>query len=50
MNINGAGCSSTVFPVEGVQYSRVCGKIIGFQMLFMVVKQQLILIMLMVLV
>ena len=31
MNINGAGCSSTVFPVEGVQYSRVCGKIIGYQ-------------------
>ena len=25
------GCSSTVFPVEGVQYSRVCGKIIGYQ-------------------
>ena len=31
MNINGAGCSSTVFPLEGVQYSRVCGKIIGYQ-------------------
>ena len=31
MNINGGGCSSTVFPVEGVQYSRVCGKIIGYQ-------------------
>ena len=31
MNINGAGCSSTVFPVEGVQYSRVCGKTIGYQ-------------------
>ena len=25
------GCSSTVFPVQGVQYSRVCGKIIGYQ-------------------
>ena len=25
------GCSSVVFPVEGVQYSRVCGKIIGYQ-------------------
>ena len=25
------GCSSTVFPVCGVQYSRVCGKIIGYQ-------------------
>ena len=31
MNIDGPGCSSTVFPVQGVQYSRVCGKIIGFQ-------------------
>ena len=31
MNINGHGCSSTVFPVEGVQYSQVCGKIIGYQ-------------------
>ena len=28
---NGAGCSSVVFPVQGVQYSRVCGKIIGYQ-------------------
>ena len=31
MNIDGPGCSSTVFPVQGVQYSRVCGKIIGYQ-------------------
>ena len=31
-NIDGAGCSSFVFPVQGVQYSRVCGKIIGYQM------------------
>ena len=31
MNIDTAGCSSAVFPVEGVQYSRVCGKIIGYQ-------------------
>ena len=31
-NIDGAGCSSVVFPVQGVQYSRVCGKIIGYQM------------------
>ena len=31
MNINGGGCSSAVLPVEGVQYSRVCGKIIGYQ-------------------
>ena len=25
------GCSSAVFPVEGVQYSKICGKIIGYQ-------------------
>ena len=31
MNIDGGGCSSAVLPVEGVQYSRVCGKIIGYQ-------------------
>ena len=31
MDINGGGCSSAVLPVEGVQYSRVCGKIIGYQ-------------------
>ena len=31
MNIDGAGCSSALLPVEGVQYSRVCGKIIGYQ-------------------
>ena len=31
MNIDGAGCSSAILPVEGVQYSRVCGKIIGYQ-------------------
>ena len=30
-NIDGAGCSSAVFPAQGVQYSRVCGKIIGYQ-------------------
>ena len=30
-NIDGAGCSSVFFPVLGVQYSRVCGKIIGYQ-------------------
>ena len=30
MNSN-PGCSSTVFPVHGVQYTRVCGKIIGYQ-------------------
>ena len=26
-----AGCSSAMFPVQGIQYSRVCGKIIGYQ-------------------
>ena len=31
MNTDDPGCSSTVFPVQGVQYSRVCGKIIGYQ-------------------
>ena len=31
MNINGAGCSSTYLNVHGVEYSRVCGKIIGYQ-------------------
>ena len=30
-NIHGPGCSSAVLPVQGVQYSRVCGKIIGYQ-------------------
>ena len=27
----GPACSSAVLPVQGVQYSRVCGKIIGYQ-------------------
>ena len=31
MNIAGGGCSSASFSVQGVQYSRVCGKIIGYQ-------------------
>ena len=30
-NIYCGGCSSVVFPVQGVEYSRVCGKIIGYQ-------------------
>ena len=55
MNTDSPGCSSTVLQVQGVQYSRVCGKIIGYhrrlQMLFalttVVVRQQLIPIMLM---
>ena len=31
MTINSTGCSSAVLPAQGVQYSRVCGKIIGYQ-------------------
>ena len=31
MNIDNGGCSSAILPVGGVQYSRVCGKIIGYQ-------------------
>ena len=28
---DGPGCSSAIFPVHGIQYSKVCGKIIGYQ-------------------
>ena len=31
MNIGGGGCSSTSFSVQDVQYTHVCGKIIGYQ-------------------
>jgi hypothetical protein len=31
LNINGGGCSSAYLDVQGVEYSRVCGKIIGYQ-------------------
>ena len=31
MNTNGGGCSSAYLNVHGVNYSRVCGKIIGYQ-------------------
>ena len=31
MNINGPGCSSAYFDVHGVEYSQVCGNIIGYQ-------------------
>ena len=31
INTNGAGCSSAYLNVHGVNYSRVCGKIIGYQ-------------------
>ena len=30
-NIDGPGCSSAFIPVQGVEYSKVCGKIIGYQ-------------------
>ena len=29
--IDAPGCSSVVFPVQGVEYTQVCGKIIGYQ-------------------
>ena len=31
MNINGGGCSSATINLHGVEYTRVCGKIIGYQ-------------------
>ena len=31
MDTDGPGCSSAVLPVEGIQYSQVCGMIIGYQ-------------------
>ena len=31
ININGSGCSSATFEVHGIEYSQVCGKIIGYQ-------------------
>ena len=31
MNIDGSGCSSAVLSVQGVEYTQVCGKIIGYQ-------------------
>ena len=31
MNTDGAGCSSAYLHVHGVEYSQVCGKIIGYQ-------------------
>ena len=30
-NFDGEGCSSVMFPVQGIDYSQVCGKIIGYQ-------------------
>ena len=30
-NTDHAGCSPTVFPIQGIEYTRVCGKIIGYQ-------------------
>ena len=31
INSDGPGCSSAVFNVQGIEYSHVCGKIIGYQ-------------------
>ena len=31
MNINGGGCSSATISLHGVEYTHVCGKIIGYQ-------------------
>ena len=31
IDINGPGCSSTTFTPQGIEYSRVCGKVIGYQ-------------------
>ena len=31
INSDGPGCSSAVFSVQGIEYNRVCGKIIGYQ-------------------
>ena len=28
---SGVGCSSVIFPVNGVSYNKVCGKVIGYQ-------------------
>ena len=33
IGINGTGCSSTTFDVYGIEYSQVCGKIIGLRVL-----------------
>ena len=31
INTNGAGCSFVMFPLKGIQYSQMCGKVIGYQ-------------------
>ena len=31
MDVSGPACSSAVLPVQGIQYSQVCGKVIGYQ-------------------
>ena len=31
IGINGTGCSSTIYSLNGIEYSQVCGKIIGYQ-------------------
>ena len=31
IGISGEGCSSTTFDTYGIEYSQICGKIIGYQ-------------------
>ena len=31
INIDGSGCSSTIFDTHGIRYNQICGKIIGYQ-------------------
>ena len=31
IGISGEGCSSTLFDTHGINYSQVCGKIIGYK-------------------
>ena len=30
-SVVGAGCNTIVYPVNGIEYSRVCGRVIGYQ-------------------
>lgn len=31
IDLDGSGCSSTIFDVQEIEYSQVCGKIVGYQ-------------------
>ena len=31
MNVSGPACTSTMLPLHGIEYSQVCGKVIGYQ-------------------